>query len=103
MNPSITFLGDGITPGGATVTFGVLLDSGGSRSARPVVDFSFPIYIPRNHLIERAISNAYEGDLMEFHKLCNIFTKPFKNQSLPETYLKRTDDDLNIKNTFCGT
>jgi serine/tyrosine/threonine adenylyltransferase len=62
-----------------------------------------PIYIPRNHLIERAISNAYEGDLMEFHKLCNIFTKPFKNQSLPETYFKRTTDDPNIKNTFCGT
>ncbi len=62
-----------------------------------------PIYIPRNHLIERAISNAYEGDFVEFYQLCSVFKSPFKNQSLPETYLKRTSDDCNIKNTFCGT
>lgn len=62
-----------------------------------------PIYIPRNHLVERAINNAYKGDLTEFHKLCNIVKLPFKKQSLPETYIKRTDDDINIKNTFCGT
>lgn len=63
-----------------------------------------PIYIPRNHLIEKAINDYLDHkDRTLFDTLLNVFKNPYQDQ--PNTdYLKRLPTDAQrVHYTFCGT
>ena len=60
-----------------------------------------PIYIPRNHLVQIAIEQAYEGDFESFHKLNKVLQTPFKVQEC-DFHLPPTEENK-VSTTFCGT
>jgi len=63
-----------------------------------------PQYIPRNHLIQKAIDQAYEADYSFFNELLQHLTQPFSPLDLPldEFSIPVTDKDR-IHHTYCGT
>ncbi len=67
------------------------------------MDKSNPIYIPRNHQVERAIQGAITGDYSVFREMIQVMKKPFEEQAGFEKYKLPPKPDEVIKNTFCGT
>ena len=65
-----------------------------------------PLFIPRNHQIERAIHNAIEGDLSTFNELNQVLSRPFdetlENSQL-SSYKNPPLPEEKILSTFCGT
>ncbi len=63
-----------------------------------------PAFIPRNHLVEEAISAAEEqNDFTVFEKLLSVLEKPFDDQPLNERYSRPPRPDQVVHKTFCGT
>ena len=62
-----------------------------------------PIYIPRNHLVEKAIEEAYEGNLSFAKKLMNVLEEPFRLQEGCEEFLTPPGISQKSYKTFCGT
>ncbi|RNE49393.1 protein adenylyltransferase SelO [Corynebacterium alimapuense] len=62
-----------------------------------------PSYIPRNHLVEEALSLAQEGDLSAFHQLLEVVTHPFDEQLSLTRYAHPAPADFGPYRTFCGT
>jgi uncharacterized protein YdiU (UPF0061 family) len=62
-----------------------------------------PIYIPRNHQIERAIENAYNGDFQLFYKLTEVVKTPFNRSENYEEFEKAPQKEERVTATFCGT
>lgn len=62
-----------------------------------------PIYIPRNHLIQKVIDNAYEGSSDSFHQLLNVVTSPFEEKAGLEEYSRAPGPHERVYQTFCGT
>lgn len=63
-----------------------------------------PVYIPRNHLVEEALSAAAgQGDLAPFHRLVDILAQPCRY--LPENarYAMPPEPEQVVTATFCGT
>jgi uncharacterized protein YdiU (UPF0061 family) len=60
-----------------------------------------PVAIPRNHLIEKAIQEAYRGDYSFFNQCLKNFTNP--NSTQLEEFISAPTQSEAIKNTFCGT
>ncbi len=67
-----------------------------------IMEGTNPIIIPRNHLVENAINNAEEGDILETIKLLDILKNPYDYTSNNINYMLA---DENFKNyvTYCGT
>ncbi len=62
-----------------------------------------PIYIPRNHLVEEALSAASdEGDLVALHRLLDAVTRPFEQREGLERYAEPALATTGYR-TFCGT
>ncbi len=64
---------------------------------------SNPIYIPRNHLIERAIQNTYQGDLRFARELIEVLKHPFTEQEGREEFRQGPGPLQQGYRTFCGT
>lgn len=62
-----------------------------------------PIYIPRNHLVQEALSEAYQGRLQAFHNLHAVLHKPFSHQNDKDRYSEPPRKEQEIEATFCGT
>ena len=63
-----------------------------------------PVYIPRNHLVEEALSAAAFGDLAPFHQLLDATTKPFEQRDGFERYGESAPTGFTEGyQTFCGT
>ena len=63
-----------------------------------------PIYIPRNHKVEEALSMAVEeGDLKEFQNLLSIVSNPFNEIAGQEKYSNPAPKTNVPYRTFCGT
>jgi len=62
-----------------------------------------PIYIARNHQVERAIQAAQNGDFSVFHEICKVLKNPFESQPEFEKYSKAPLPNEVVKETFCGT
>ena len=62
-----------------------------------------PLFIPRNHLIEKCINDAVEkSDFSMVNDLLEVLKKPFEyNKKLSFSDPPKPNED--IKNTFCGT
>jgi uncharacterized protein YdiU (UPF0061 family) len=71
--------------------------------AKELMTKNNPIIIPRNHLIESALSKAEQGNLDEFNKLILALKDPYKDNG-QYTGLKNPAPQSEKKyQTFCGT
>ena len=66
------------------------------------MDLSNPCYIPRNHLIENALSKAIEGDMSEINFMINLFENPYIQKNISRKYLMPSNSEEQYV-TFCGT
>lgn len=62
-----------------------------------------PVYIPRNHLVEEALSAATLGDLGPLEKLLVAVTSPYDERPGLERYAAPAPEDFAAYRTFCGT
>ena len=61
-----------------------------------------PIYVPRNHLVEEALSSAVAGDLNKFDALLERVTNPYQHVDNAERYSQPGDPGPGYR-TYCGT
>lgn len=62
-----------------------------------------PIYIPRNHLVEEALTAATAGDLDPLEQLLAAVTAPYDERPGLERYASPAPEDFGPYRTFCGT
>jgi uncharacterized protein YdiU (UPF0061 family) len=62
-----------------------------------------PLFIPRNHRIEQAISAAVEGDFAPFERLLAVLARPFDDQPEFADYANPPQPEEIVRQTFCGT
>lgn len=63
-----------------------------------------PVYIPRNHLVEEAISAAEKHqDFEPFNRLVDILAKPFNFSQAYARYATPPQPEQVVRQTFCGT
>jgi len=62
-----------------------------------------PALIPRNHLVEAAIEQAYGGDFTQFHQLTERLTRPFEYDAEDEMLAVPPRPEQVVQQTFCGT
>ncbi len=62
-----------------------------------------PYIIPRNHIVERCISEGLKGDLTQFHRMTKALERPFKEQPDFFNLTQPPDKHEIVYQTFCGT
>lgn len=63
-----------------------------------------PIYIPRNHIVEKVISVATDdSDYCAFNELVETLSQPYVQRPGLEYYATPPKDDEIVSRTFCGT
>jgi protein adenylyltransferase len=62
-----------------------------------------PIYIPRNHLVEDALTAATAGDLDPVGQLLGAVSAPYDERVGLERYANPAPEDFGTYQTFCGT
>ena len=62
-----------------------------------------PIYIPRNHQIQKVIDDANNGDYRKFHKLLQVISSPFESHPDFDEYALPPKPTERVYQTFCGT
>jgi uncharacterized protein YdiU (UPF0061 family) len=67
------------------------------------MDRANPIYIPRNHLVEEALTAATAGDLDPLEQLLVAVTAPYDERPGLERYASPAPEDFGAYRTFCGT
>jgi len=70
---------------------------------RARMDAENPLYIPRNHQVERAIQAAIAGDLSVFHELRGVLSRPFDEQPGRAAWAEPPAPEERVTRTFCGT
>jgi uncharacterized protein YdiU (UPF0061 family) len=64
---------------------------------------SNPVFIPRNHLVEQAITEAYTGDFSFFHRLHERWRQPFVYDADEAQLATPPKPHEVVQQTFCGT
>lgn len=67
------------------------------------MDRTNPVYIPRNHLLEKALSAATAGDLDPLEELLAAVTAPYDERPGLQRYAEPAPEDFGAYRTFCGT
>ncbi len=62
-----------------------------------------PCYVPRNHLVEEALTAATLADLGPFSRLLDVLAHPFAERPGFERYAEPAPEDFGSYRTFCGT
>ena len=63
-----------------------------------------PVFIPRNHLVQAAISAAQEdGDFTVFHRLVDRLENPFDYNDADSDLAVPPKPEQVVRQTFCGT
>lgn len=78
-------------------------EAGDATAVADAMDARNPIYIPRNHLVEEALTAASGGDLVLFSDLLYIVCDPFVARRGHERYAEPAPDTFGHYQTFCGT
>ncbi|WP_457950319.1 protein adenylyltransferase SelO [Pseudarthrobacter sp. alpha12b] len=68
-----------------------------------LMDSVNPAYIPRNHLVEEALSAATGGNLAPLQQLLEAVSDPFTERPGLERYAEGAPEDFGSYTTFCGT
>jgi uncharacterized protein YdiU (UPF0061 family) len=67
------------------------------------MDRANPIYIPRNHLVEEALTAATAGDLDPLQQLLVAVTNPYDERPGLQRYASPAPEGFGPYQTFCGT
>lgn len=62
-----------------------------------------PLYIPRNHLVEGALSAAKAGEMAPFDQLLAVLAAPFDAVAGQEAFAQPAPESFVNYRTFCGT
>jgi uncharacterized protein YdiU (UPF0061 family) len=62
-----------------------------------------PVYIPRNHLVEKIIQDAVAGHYDTFHVFHKLWQKPFERQNGFDPVEQIPSASERVAHTFCGT
>ena len=62
-----------------------------------------PLFIPRNHRVEQAISEAVDDDLTVFNEMNAVLAQPYTEQPSLADYAKPPRGHERVTQTFCGT
>lgn len=62
-----------------------------------------PLYIPRNHLVEAAISAAEQADYSLVEEMIQVLNNPYEEQAGMERYAEPAAPTDEAYQTFCGT
>jgi uncharacterized protein YdiU (UPF0061 family) len=62
-----------------------------------------PLYIPRNHLVEKAIAYCLQGKYEYFYHYVELLKNPFTKQKVDQEFSLPPRPQEIVKNTFCGT
>ncbi|KUH66290.1 hypothetical protein AU184_00405 [Mycolicibacterium novocastrense] len=73
------------------------------RPDATVMDRANPIYIPRNHLVEEALTAATAGDLDPLYQLLDAVTAPYDERPGLQRYAEPAPEEFGKYRTFCGT
>ncbi len=71
--------------------------------AAAAMDRVNPVYIPRNHLVEAALSAATAGDLQPFRAMLAVLEHPFTERHGLEAWAEPAPEEARPYRTFCGT
>jgi uncharacterized protein YdiU (UPF0061 family) len=67
------------------------------------MDLANPLYIPRNHSVENALTAATAGDMAPFDALMDVLADPFTKRAGLGAYAQPAPDSFTNFRTFCGT
>lgn len=73
------------------------------ETVRSRMNAANPLFIPRNHQVERAIRGAIDGDLTVFRELNLVLQNPFEDQPEYCQYAEPPTPAERVSQTFCGT
>ena len=62
-----------------------------------------PVYIPRNHLVEEALTAATAGDLAPFRRLVDVVSEPYEERPGLDDYARPAPAGCAPYVTYCGT
>jgi uncharacterized protein YdiU (UPF0061 family) len=62
-----------------------------------------PVYIPRNHLVEEALTAGTGGDQQPLQRLLEVLAAPYNERTGLERYAAPAPEDFGSYQTFCGT
>jgi uncharacterized protein YdiU (UPF0061 family) len=79
-------------------------EGGNAKVRRDAMRRANPAFIPRNHLVEEAISSAVRAeDFAPFENLIAVLSRPFDDQPGRERYTLPPKPEEVVRQTFCGT
>lgn len=82
----------------------LLRDPMNPNERQEAMDKVNPVYIPRNHKVEEALSAAWkEGDMAPFERLLAVLSEPFTKRPGLEEFEVPAPDSFGRYETFCGT
>lgn len=77
---------------------------GNLQVAQQLMDKNNPAFIPRNHLVEKALEAAsVQGNMMDFQELLTVLQSPYEDRDGLESYQEVPDELEKGFRTFCGT
>ncbi|HEX2105155.1 MAG TPA: YdiU family protein [Solirubrobacteraceae bacterium] len=78
-------------------------ESSDAHQVASAMDRVNPVYIPRNHRVEEALTAATAGDLEPFERLLDVLARPFHERPGLESYAAPAPASWGAYRTFCGT
>src|SRR5437588_417706 len=79
-------------------------EGGEANELRAAMRAANPAFIPRNHLVEEAISAAVnDGYFSPFESLLTVLSMPYEDQPAFGSYVNPPRPDQVVHQTFCGT
>ena len=81
------------------------LDSEGqsSAAARTLMRQNNPVVVPRNHLVEAALTAGEQGDLSPMQDLLAVLADPYTDRPGLGSFTSPPPPDQRVYQTFCGT
>lgn len=73
------------------------------EESKNLMQQSNPVFIPRNHQVEKAIAKAMQGNYEHFHRLNHVLANPFTHQEKHQALRDAPQEDEVVHQTFCGT
>lgn len=74
-----------------------------AKDRRNAMNAVNPLYIPRNHLVEAALTAAETGDMTPIATLLDVLRAPFAEHPDHKEYARPAPRDFGPYKTFCGT
>ena len=76
---------------------------GGTSTPQAIMRKANPVYIPRNHRIEQAITAAVGKDFEPFEQLVKVLASPYEDQPGADWLTEAPSPDEAVRRTYCGT